>query len=246
MTAVVSARDLVRHYAGDGAVVRALDGVSLEVAAGEFLAIMGASGSGKSTVLHLLGGLDRPSSGDVVIAGNEITTMDDCSVTIFRRRRLGIIFQSYNLLPTLTALENVMLPAILDGANAGRAKTRATELLERVDLVRRASHRPGAMSGGEQQRVAVARALMNDPVLILADEPTGNLDSRHGREVWQLLASLVRDEQRTVVAVTHESHGAAHADRVLVLRDGRAVGELRPDGESHASMVAARYAELAG
>ena len=156
------------------------------------------------------------------------------------------MFQAYNLLPTLSAAENVVLPAMLDGSDIFEAERKARALLQRVDLGHRLTHRPQALSGGEQQRVAIARAMMNDPALLLADEPTGNLDTRHGAAIWRLLASLVRDAGRTVVAVTHEADGAAFSDRVIILSDGLVVGEVQPDGEHDAAAVAARYRELVG
>lgn len=226
--------------------VRALRGVSLSVRRGEFLAIMGASGSGKSTLLHLLGGLDKPTSGSIVIEGRDLGRMSDRQRTLFRRHHLGIVFQAYNLLPTLSAEENVALPAMLDGSRHADAGQRARELLAQVDLQHRLSHRPQALSGGEQQRVAIARALMNNPALLLADEPTGNLDTRHGTAIWRLLASLARDNGCTVIAVTHEAAGAAFSDRVILLSDGQIVGEIQPDGERDATALAARYRELVG
>ncbi|MBU0639662.1 MAG: ABC transporter ATP-binding protein [Planctomycetes bacterium] len=236
--------DLQKDFPTTGESVRALVSVTLSVSAGEFVAIMGASGSGKSTLLHLIGGLDRPTAGAIVIEGRDLGQMTDRERTLFRRRRLGIVFQQYNLLPTLTAVENVALPAMVDGRGSQTVSSKANELLELVDLGHRGHHRPQAMSGGEQQRLAIARALMNDPVILLADEPTGNLDSRHGQAIWGLLSRLVRENQRTVLAVTHEPGGATYADRVIVLKDGRIAGEIMPGGEGHASLVAARYAEL--
>lgn len=224
----------------------ALRDVSLAIRKGEFVAIMGSSGSGKTTLLHLLAGLDTPTSGSVVIEGRDLAAMRDVERTLFRRRRLGIVFQAYNLLPTLTAWENVALPALLDGVPSSEAETKARELLARLDLGLRVEHRPQALSGGEQQRVAIARALMNDPALLLADEPTGNLDSVHGAAIWKRLASLARDEGTTIVAVTHEPDGAAHADRVVVLRDGCIVGEILQEDKRNAATLAARYRELVG
>lgn len=243
---VAELSNLCKQYDTVGEPVHALRGVSLTVHRGEFLVIMGASGSGKSTLLHLLGGLDKPTSGSVVIDSEDLGRMGDRKRTLFRRRRLGIVFQAYNLLPTLTAVENVALPALLDGSVRNGVKDRAAELLSRVDLGHRLEHRPQALSGGEQQRVAIARALMNDPALLLADEPTGNLDTRHGTAIWRLLASLVQERRMTVVAVTHEAEGAAFADRVVILRDGLMVGEIRPRGEHDAASLAARYQELVG
>jgi putative ABC transport system ATP-binding protein len=207
---------------------------------------MGASGSGKSTLLHLVGGLDRPTSGSIVIGGRDLGRLSDRERTLFRRRHLGIVFQAYNLLPTLSAIENVRLPAMIEGTDAATADRRAHEVLGLVNLTHRLNHRPQALSGGEQQRVAIARALTNDPLIILADEPTGNLDTQHGRSIWEQLGRLVRDHGRTVLAVTHEPTGATFADRVLVLKDGRIIGEMEPGGEDHASDVAARYTELVG
>ena len=224
----------------------ALRDVSLTICKGEFVAIMGSSGSGKTTLLHLLAGLDTPTAGSVVIEGRNLAAMRDVERTLFRRRRLGIVFQAYNLLPTLTATENVALPALLDGVPSREAETKARELLARLDLELRVEHRPQALSGGEQQRVAIARALMNDPALLLADEPTGNLDSVHGAAIWERLASLARDEGTTIVAVTHEPDGAAHADRVVVLRDGCIVGEIIQEDKRDAATLAARYRELVG
>ncbi|MFQ5590432.1 MAG: ABC transporter ATP-binding protein [Phycisphaerae bacterium] len=244
MNLVLEVTGLGKAYTGGGTVVQALVGIELSVRQGEFVAVMGASGSGKSTLLHLLGGLDKPSSGSILIENHELGKMTDRERTLFRRRRLGIIFQAYNLLPTLTALENVSLPAMVDGREAGRTREQADRLLGLVNMRQRAEHRPDALSGGEQQRVAIARALMNDPVVVLADEPTGNLDTRHAQSIWKLLSTLVHRDGRTVVAVTHEATGAAFADRIVVLKDGRHIGEIKPDGEWHASVVAARYTAL--
>ena len=244
MTNVLEVNELRMAYAGGGWRVDALTGVSMTVASGEFVAIMGASGSGKSTLLHLIGGLDKPTYGSVVIDGQDIGRMSDRARTIFRRRNLGIIFQAYNLLPTLTAVENVTLPLVVDGVSRRASVVKATSLLEQVHLGHRLKHRPHAMAGGEQQRVAIARSLMNDPLLVLADEPTGNLDTHHSESIWQLLGALAREQGRTVVAVTHEPGGATHADRIIVIKDGAIVGEIKPGGEGHASDVAARYTEL--
>ncbi len=232
------------YYLGDE-VIQALRGVELRIPRGAFVAIMGPSGSGKTTLLHLLGGLDLPTSGIVQIDGKHLDRLDDKERTLFRRRRLGIVFQSFNLLPTLTALENVMLPLLVDGRPAAEAKRRAEELLKLVHLQHRHKHRPALMSGGEQQRVAIARALMNEPVLILADEPTGNLDPTSSLEVWNLLRRLAREMQTTVVMVTHEAEAASHADVVHFIREGRFAGTAEPKGSGDAALVAARYAALA-
>ena len=262
MAGVLEVDNLAKEFRGGTEPVRALAGVTLRLDPGEFVAVLGASGSGKSTLLHLIAGLDEPTAGTVTIEGRDIFALGDRQRTIFRRRHLGVVFQAYNLLPGLTALENVALPAYLDGRNAPQARQRAQALLERVHLADRMDHRPQALSGGEQQRVAVARALMNEPTLLLADEPTGNLDTRHGQDIWRLLAELVTPEEDShttrdgaatpaVIAVTHDAAGAAHAHRVVVLRDGRIVGEFDPRaesgsaGEHNAALVAARYAQLA-
>ena len=246
MEFALEAIDVRKQYATEAASVDALAGVSIRVAPGEFLSIMGASGSGKSTFLHLVGGLDQPTSGRIIIEGREITAMGDYERTLFRRRRIGLIFPSYNLLPTLSALENVALPSIIDGVDGADVQARARQLLCDADLENRLTHRPQALSGGEQQRVAIARAMMNDPALILADEPTGNLDTRHAAEVWRALATQSKAHNKTVIAVTHESAGATFADRVIVLKDGRIAGEFQPGGEGHAALVATRYTELVG
>jgi len=206
---------------------------------------MGASGSGKSTLLHLIGGLDLPDEGRVIIESQDITRMSDRKRTLFRRRRLGIIFQAYNLLPTLTARENVALPLLVDGVPFDQIEARTRELIRLVHLEERANHRPQAMSGGEQQRVAIARSLLNDPALLLADEPTGNLDSMHAQEIWRLLRRLSSDMGKTVLMVTHEAAAASYADQILVLKDGQLVGRIHPQEAGNASLVATRYQELA-
>jgi putative ABC transport system ATP-binding protein len=207
---------------------------------------MGASGSGKSTLLHLIGGLTNPTSGTIEIEGYDLASMTDRKRTIFRRRRLGIIFQEYNLLPTLTATENVLLPALVDGVTNSDFVQRANELLDMVHLRHRSTHRPDALSGGEQQRVAITRALLNDPAIILADEPTGNLDSKQSREIWVLLRKLAAEAGKTILMVTHEASGAAFADHVVVLKDGEVVGTLEPEGSGDAALVATGYQKLAG
>jgi putative ABC transport system ATP-binding protein len=221
--------DKVSRTYGDGATaVPALRDVSTEIRAGSFVAIVGPSGSGKSTMLNLLGALDRPSAGRVTVAGVDLGALDDDGRTIFRRDRLGFVFQFFNLLPTLTALENVALPARLAGRDAKQTRARAGELLERVGLAERSAHTPEKLSGGEMQRVAVARALMMDPPVVLADEPTGNLDTKTGETVLALLRGAV-DAARTVVLVTHDSKIAARAERVLRIVDGRIVEDAKPE-----------------
>lgn len=238
--------DLRKSYPGADQPVHALRGVTLSIAPATFVAVMGASGSGKSTLLHLVAGLDDASGGSVIVEGCDLAAMSDRERTLFRRRRLGVIFQAYNLLPQLTALENVALPLALEGGYQRETRHRATQLLNDVGLGQRVNHRPAALSGGEQQRVAVARALMNDPALILADEPTGNLDSRNGGAIWRLLTDLVRAQGRTLLAVTHEPAGAAVADRIVLLKDGALAGEFEPNADGQVSHVASRYAELVG
>jgi len=237
--------ELHKHYRGRRQAVHALRGVSLTVAPGEFVAIMGASGSGKSTLLHLIGGLDLPDEGRVGIEGHDLTRMSDAQRTVFRRRRLGIIFQAYNLLPTLTGRENIALPLLVDGRPRREIDRRTDELLGVVELTERADHRPDAMSGGEQQRVAIARALLNDPALLLADEPTGNLDSVHAHQIWALLRKLAGETDTSVVMVTHEAAAAAFADRVCVLKDGQFVGSLSPQELAGAGELAVEYQKLA-
>lgn len=223
MTPVVSARGLTKEYHLGPQTVRALDHVSFEVDAGVFACVMGPSGSGKSTLLHLLGGLDKPSSGTVVIDGSDLPSLSDKDLTTFRRRKLGFVFQFFNLLPTMTAWENVALPLILDGRKLSEVKPRAEELLERVNLSNRLDHKPGQLSGGEMRRVALARALAPDPVLILADEPTGNLDSASGEAVLDLLRSTARSEGKTIIMVTHDSKAASTGDQIIRMEDGRLV-----------------------
>ncbi len=217
-TTAVAARDVVRRYGEADYAVDALRGVSLGVPSGQFAAIMGPSGSGKSTLMHILAGLDQPTSGAVEIGGEEITTMGDKELTLLRRRHIGFVFQAFNLVPTLTAEENIVLPLAI----AGR-KTESTwieAVIGRVGLGDRRHHRPAELSGGQQQRVAVARALASEPTVLFADEPTGNLDSRSGAEVLELLGEAAREYGQTIVMVTHDPRAAAGADRVIHLADG--------------------------
>jgi putative ABC transport system ATP-binding protein len=218
--ALVSVTDLVKEYPLGSARVPALKGVSFDIEAGTLVSVVGPSGSGKSTLLHLIGGLDNPTSGSVVIDGSNLAELDDAALTIFRRRRLGFIFQFFNLLPTMKAWENVALPRLLDGEKLKDVQPRAIELLEKVGLGERVDHKPSQLSGGEMQRVAVARALVADPLLVLADEPTGNLDSASGQAVLDLLRNIVTEEGRTVVIVTHDAKAASMADQQVSLRDG--------------------------
>jgi len=215
---LLSALDVHRSYAGEPP-VHAVAGVTLDVAAGEFVAITGPSGCGKSTFLHLCGAMDRPSSGSIVLDGSALDTLDDDHLTRVRRERVGFVFQFFNLLPTLSALENVMLPSLLAGADNAEVRERGKKQLDAVGLKNRMGHKPDQLSGGEMQRVAIARALVSDPPLVLADEPTGNLDTKTGEGVLELLLGAAT-ERRTVVLVTHDPRIAARADRVLSIRDG--------------------------
>ncbi|GAP47901.1 ABC transporter ATP-binding protein [Streptomyces azureus] len=219
--------------------VTALDDVTLAFPAGTFTAVMGPSGSGKSTLLQCAAGLDRPTSGSVTVAGTELTGLSERRLTLLRRERVGFVFQAFNLLPALTAEQNVVLPLRLAGRRVPKARVR--QALQQVGLAERARHRPGQMSGGQQQRVALARALITRPDVLFADEPTGALDTRTGREVLGLLRGMVDREDQTVVMVTHDPVAAAHADRVLFLVDGRFHGELTAPG---ADAVAARMTRL--
>jgi putative ABC transport system ATP-binding protein len=218
---MLSLRRLTKEYRTPAGAFTALREVDLEIGAGELVAIVGRSGSGKSTLLHMLGGIDRPSSGSVTVGGTAIQELTHRQLAAWRGRTVGIVFQFFQLLPTLTAVENVMLPMDLLGAlPAGRRRGRALDLLRRVDVVEQAGKLPAALSGGQQQRVAIARALANDPPLILADEPTGNLDSTSGAAVFRLLGELVR-ERKTVVVVTHERDAVSGLGRTVTLADGR-------------------------
>src|SRR3954454_23102194 len=223
-TAIVSAVRLTRRYGEGDAAVDALRGVSLEVERGRLTAVMGPSGSGKSTLMHILAGLDKPTSGTVSIDGEEITSMGDTELTKLRRRSIGFVFQFFNLLPMLTAEENVVLPLSVAGVKPEPAYV--DDLLKRVGLADRRTHRPSELSGGQQQRAAIARALVSKPAIVFADEPTGNLDSRTGQEVLELLRVAATDLGQTTVMVTHDAHAATIADRVLFLGDGRIVNDL--------------------
>jgi putative ABC transport system ATP-binding protein len=245
MADLVVVENVAKHYRLGAESIQALADLSLRVRQGAFVAIMGASGSGKTTLLHLLGGLDLPDRGSIAIGGRNLVQMSDQERTLFRRRRLGIVFQAFNLMPTLTALENVMLPLLIDGVPNAQVRAKAIAMIARVHLEHRVRHRPAALSGGEQQRVAIARALMNTPDLILADEPTGNLDPTSSEEVWRLLRALARDTGTTILMVTHEPAAAAYADVVHVLKAGRLTGTLQSEELGDAALVAARYAQLA-
>lgn len=217
--AILQVKELVKKYGKGDTIVTALDGVSFSVDKGEFVAIVGASGSGKSTLMHLIGGVDRPTSGTVTVDGNEIFRQNESELAIFRRRNIGIIYQFYNLIPTLTAEENISLPRLLDNRKPDEDKLRT--ILDTIGLSDRAKHLPGELSGGQQQRVSVGRALINDPALILADEPTGNLDSKSSREVIDLLKLSNKRYNQTLIIITHDEKIALQADRVITISDGQ-------------------------
>ena len=225
---MIEFRNVRKIYPQGKREIAALDGVSLRIERGGFTCLMGPSGSGKSTFLHLAGGLDLPSSGEVLIEGKATSSWDDDALTLLRRRRLGFVFQFFNLIPSLTVAENVALPLLLGGARPSDVEDRIVPLLERVGLADRRSHAPDELSGGEMQRVAVARALVADPAIVLADEPTGNLDSGTGRGILELLRNVAREDGRTVVVVTHDPAAARFSDRVVTLRDGRVESDGKP------------------
>jgi putative ABC transport system ATP-binding protein len=218
---VVSASDVHRRYGKDDTAVDALRGVSLEIPTGQFAAVMGPSGSGKSTLMHILAGLDRPTSGTVIIAGQDVNKLNDKKLTLLRREHIGFIFQFFNLLPMLTAEENILLPLQIAGEKVDREW--ADSMIERVGLADRKTHRPAELSGGQQQRVAIARALISKPTVVFADEPTGNLDSKTSGEILELLREAVDTLNQTTMMVTHDAHAAAIASRALFLDDGRIV-----------------------
>lgn len=219
--AVLEVKELTKKYGQGEAEVIALDHVSFSVERGEFVAIIGASGSGKSTLMNMIGGIDHPTSGSVVIEGNDISSMNEDELAVFRRRNLGIIYQFYNLIPTLTAEENIALPWKLDGRKEN--KKRLTEMVHMLGLEKRAKHLPGQMSGGQQQRVSIGRALINEPAFILADEPTGNLDSKTSREILDILKYANRKYNQTILLVTHDENIALQAGRIITIGDGKIV-----------------------
>ena len=233
---LVRARGLRKEYGREGGLVRAVNSVDLEVARGESLAIMGPSGCGKSTLLHLIGGLDRPSAGELWLAGRRIDRLSERELARLRRHEVGFVFQAYHLMDELTAQENVELPALLAGRSPGEARRRARQLLDQVGLAERADHLPSALSGGQRQRVAIARALANEPQLVLADEPTGNLDSAATLEVLRLFEAL-HAAGLTLVIVTHDERIAATADRLISMRDGTFVDETHLAGGTRGNLV---------
>ena len=224
--AVLEAKNLVKQYdLGDHSVV-ALAGVDIVIENGEFVAIMGPSGSGKSTLLHLLGGLDQPSQGEVFIANHRMSVLDDTQATLVRRHNVGFVFQFFNLLPNLTAEENINLPIIIDGQNPRDYEGKLTTLLRLVGLSDRRNHKPDQLSGGEQQRVSMARALLTEPAVLLADEPTGNLDSKTSMAIMELLQRSCRELHQATIVVSHDPKAAAYADRVIFLQDGEIINEI--------------------
>ncbi len=229
--AILETQKVSKHYQMGEVTVNALAGVDFTVQEGEFVAIMGPSGSGKSTLLHLLGGLDGPSDGEVTLAGKPLSKLNDREITLIRRRNVGFIFQFFNLLPTLTAEENVALPLLIDGQNIKDYEEKIARLLELVGLSDRRHHKPDQLSGGQQQRVAIARAFANDPAIVLADEPTGNLDSKTGEEILKLLRRSCDELGQTIVVVTHDAKAASFADRVVFLMDGQIVDHLKMTGD---------------
>ncbi len=224
----IRVEDLHRHFSMGSEVVRALDGVTFSVYSGEFFGIMGASGSGKSTLLYLIGGLDRPTRGSIEVQGRTLHTLDENALAEYRRHTVGFVYQMFHLVPSMTALQNVELPMILARVPRRERLRRARRLLVQVGLEERLHHRPTELSGGQRQRVAIARALANDPALILADEPTGNLDTRAGKEIVSLLRALAHEQGRTVLIVSHDPTVIAQTDRYIRLQDGRIVEEGRP------------------
>ena len=223
---VLEAKGLRKNYRMGEVSVDALAGVDFSVEKGEFVAIMGPSGSGKSTLLHLMGGLDQPSDGEVTLAGQRLSVLGDKEATLVRRHNIGFVFQFFNLLPMLSAEENIALPLVIDGKNLRQHQERIDHLLEMVGLSERRRHKPDQLSGGEQQRVALARALVTEPAIVLADEPTGNLDSKTGTLIMELLRRSCDELEQALIAVTHDARAATYADRVVFLRDGQIVREL--------------------
>jgi putative ABC transport system ATP-binding protein len=244
---LIQTENLTKVYGKGEAAVVALDHVSIEVNAGELVAVMGPSGCGKSTLLHLLGGLDRPTEGDVKIDGSSLSTLSDNALTAIRRRKIGFVFQFFNLIPILSSVENAALPLLLDHQKSGQAKTKAAEWLGKVGLGTRLDSRPDQLSGGQQQRVAIARALVSQPMLVLADEPTGNLDSHSSDEIADLLRQVAKEWGRAVLMVTHDPRIAAYADRIIFLKDGKVVNETRLEAknEGNRDIVAGELRALA-
>jgi putative ABC transport system ATP-binding protein len=243
---LIQTKNLTKTYGTGIAAVSALDHINLSVNRGEYAAVMGPSGCGKSTLLHLIGGLDRPTAGEVLFNGKSLADLPDDALTELRRREIGFVFQFFNLIPVLSAVENAALPVALDGLKPAEAKARAADWLERFGLADRLANRPDQLSGGQQQKVAIARALVAEPDLILADEPTGNLDTRASDEIAALLRQVSKEWRRTVIMVTHDPRIAAYADRIVFLKDGRIVDEtiLEPSNLQNVDRVAERIKEI--
>lgn len=220
---ILKVKDLCKSYGKGNTLVKALDHVSFSVQRGEFVAIVGSSGSGKSTLLHLLGGVDRPTSGEIIIDGENIYKLDETNLAIFRRRQVGLIYQFYNLIPILNVEENITLPILLDGRKPD--KNYLNELIEMLNLKKRVTHLPNELSGGQQQRVSIGRALMNRPSLLLADEPTGNLDSKASKDVVELLKLSNQKYKQTIIMITHDYNLALNADRIITIDDGKIVSD---------------------
>ncbi len=241
----VQVENVAKLFRQGSVTIHALSRVNLSVDRGEFVAVMGASGSGKSTLLHLLAGLTPPDEGRLVVDGCDLRTLSNRQLTLFRRRRVGLVFQAFNLIPSLTAEQNILLPLMADGSG-DVSRQRLDELLGRLELGHRRHHRPDALSGGEQQRVAIARALMSDPALVLADEPTGSVDSVTGQKICRLLRDLCREQRRTIVLVTHEPAVAIWAQRVVVLKDGTNLAEFPTGQFADPQLLAAHYQQIVG
>ena len=244
MDSVIKCEELWKTYRTDGLEASALKDVNLKINKGDIMAIMGPSGSGKSTLLHILGCLDKPTKGLLLIDGKDVSRMNDDQLARIRREKLGFVFQFFHLIPSLTTLGNVMLPMSFAGVAGEQQNKRATELLEMVGLGHRLQHRPNELSGGERQRAAIARAMANKPAIILADEPTGNLDSKTGAGILELLRDICDRENQTVIIVTHDFRAASYADRVLVLRDGRIRGEAKIKGAADTHRALNQLLEL--
>jgi len=228
---IVETENLTRIFGSGEAQVNALDGVSLHVDTGEFVAVMGPSGCGKSTLLHMIGGLDRPTDGVVKIEGKDLSALDDDELTDLRREHIGFIFQFFNLIPTLNALDNTALPLVLGGTKPADAQSKAAEWLEKLEVADRSTHRPNELSGGQRQRVAIARSLVTDPTLILADEPTGNLDTKATQEFATLLREIVDRWERSILLVTHDPRISSFADRIIHMEDGKITEETNNNGK---------------
>jgi len=235
---IIKASNLTRAYKGEDTALPAVRDVSLEVDAGEFVAIIGPSGCGKSTLLNLLAGIDRPDRGEVYVAGRRIDTLSETQLTLWRRRHVGIVFQFFNLIHNLNAAANIELPGLLEAKSPAAVRTRAAGLMESLGISGLADKMPGTLSGGEQQRVAIARALINSPSLLLADEPTGALDQESGQSVLRLFQRLSRQAEQTILMVTHDPKVAGYSDRIVMMRDGRLVEDFRPTGEDRGRLAA--------